>query len=76
MPKYPDDIDTCTLNFFLLNQGTLTEGKALLVLTSLDQLLLLLQTLFTFFTKQATLKRRFTVLSLPLAVSVLCLNAT
>jgi hypothetical protein len=33
----------------------------LLVLPSLDQLLLIVQTLFTFFTKQATLMRRLTV---------------
>ncbi len=38
----------------------------LLVLTSLDQLLLMMQTLFTFFTKQATLMRNLTMLSLPL----------
>jgi hypothetical protein len=38
----------------------------LLVLTSLDQLLFILKILFTFFTKQATLMRRSTVLSLPL----------
>jgi hypothetical protein len=38
----------------------------LLIITNLDQLPLILQTLFTFFTKQATLMRRSTVLSLPL----------
>jgi len=38
----------------------------LLVLTSLDQLIFKLKILFTFFTKQATLMRRSTVLSLPL----------
>jgi hypothetical protein len=38
----------------------------LLVLTSLDQLLLILKTLLTFFTKQASLRRRSTLLSLPL----------
>ncbi len=36
----------------------------LLVLTTLDEVLLILQTLFTFFTKQATLMRRCTVVSL------------
>ncbi len=35
------------------------------VLTSLDLLLLILKTLFTFFTKQVTLIRRLIVLSLP-----------
>jgi hypothetical protein len=38
----------------------------LLVLTTLDQLLFILKALFTSFTKQATLMRRSTVLSLPL----------
>jgi len=38
----------------------------LLVLTSFDQLLLIMQTLFTFFTAQVTLMMRSTVLSLPL----------
>jgi len=38
----------------------------LLVLTGLDQQLLILQTLFSFLTKQATSMRRSTVLSLPL----------
>ncbi len=37
----------------------------LLVLTSLDQLLFKLKILWTFFTKQATLMRRSSVLSLP-----------
>jgi hypothetical protein len=42
------------------NQGTLTEGEGfstidLLVLVSLNQLVLMMQTLFTFFTKQARL---------------------
>ena len=37
----------------------------LLVLTSLDQLLLTLKVLFTFFTKQPTIMRRSTVLKLP-----------
>jgi hypothetical protein len=36
-----------------------------LALTYLDQLLFLLKILFTFLTKQATLMRRLTVLSLP-----------
>ncbi len=45
------------------------KGKAqyLLVLTSLDQLLFKLKILLTSFTKQATLMRRSTVLSLPLS---------
>jgi hypothetical protein len=38
----------------------------LLVLTSLDQLIFKLKILFTFVTKQVTLMRRSTVLSLPL----------
>jgi hypothetical protein len=38
----------------------------LLVVTSLDNLLLILKTFFYFFTKQATLLRRSTVLRLPL----------
>ncbi len=38
----------------------------LLVQASLDQLLLILKVLFTFFTKQAILTRRSTVVSLPL----------
>ncbi len=42
----------------------------LLVLTILDQLLLILQTLFKFFTKQANFMRRSTVLSLHLHISV------
>jgi hypothetical protein len=42
------------------NQGSLTEGEGfstidLLVLVSLNRLLLMMQTLFTFFTKQARL---------------------
>jgi hypothetical protein len=49
---------------------TLTEWERLstvdlIVLTSLGQLLLKMQALFSFFTKQATLTRRSTVLSLP-----------
>ncbi len=40
------------------------------VLTSLDLLLLILKLLFTFFTKQATLMRRSTVLSLPLKLKI------
>ena len=52
-------------------QGTLKgRGRlstvALFVITSLDQLLVILKTLFTFFPKQATLMRRSTVQSLPL----------
>jgi len=35
------------------------------ILASLDQLIFVLKVLFTFFTKQATLMRRSTVLSLP-----------
>ncbi len=38
----------------------------LLALTSTDQLLLIIQTLFNFFTKLPTLMRRSTVLSIPL----------
>jgi hypothetical protein len=37
----------------------------LLVLNSLDQLLFIMNILFTSFTKQATLMRRLTVLKLP-----------
>jgi hypothetical protein len=37
----------------------------LLVLTSLEQLILILKILFMYFPKQATLMRRSTVLSLP-----------
>jgi hypothetical protein len=40
----------------------------LLVLTSLDQLIFKLKILFAFVTKQATLMRRSTVLSLPLQI--------
>ncbi len=74
-------ISCCLWTPQCLKQGTLTEGKDqtgnpywsgrlstvdLLVLTSLDQLILLLKILFIFFfTKQATLMRRSTVLSLP-----------
>ncbi len=43
----------------------------LLVLTSLDQLLLKLKILFTFFTKQATLMRRSIVVSLPTLLAFL-----
>jgi hypothetical protein len=47
----------------------------LLVLTSLDQLLLILPILFSFFTNKATLMRRSTVLSLPLRlVFPVCLD--
>jgi len=50
------------------NRDTLMKGRvstfSLLLLISLDQLLLIKQTLFT--KKQATLMRRSTVLSLPL----------
>jgi hypothetical protein len=42
----------------------------LLVLTGLDELLLILKILFTSFTEQATLMRRSTVLSLSLSVSL------
>jgi hypothetical protein len=58
----------------IFKKGTLTkeEGRLstadILILTSLEQLLLTFQTLFTLFTKQATLMRRSTVLSLPLQV--------
>jgi hypothetical protein len=40
------------INKILLNQGSLTEREDLPVLTSLDQLLLVLQTLFSFFKNQ------------------------
>ncbi len=51
-------------------QGTLTEGEKLstvnlLVLTSLDQLIFILKILFTVVTRQADIKRRSTVPSLP-----------
>jgi hypothetical protein len=51
------------------SQGSLSEGKRLgtvdlLVLTSLDQLVFILK-MFSFVTKQATLMRRSTVLSIP-----------
>jgi hypothetical protein len=44
------------------------------MLTSLDQPLLVLATLFTLFTKRATLMRRSTVLSHPLARLHYCEN--
>ncbi len=55
----------------MFDHGTLTGGGSLgtvdlLVLTSLDHLILILKILFSFFTKQATLIRRSTVLGLPL----------
>ncbi len=55
----------------MLDQGTLNEGGRistidLLVLTSLDQLLFKLKVFFFFLTKQASLIKRSTVLSLPL----------
>jgi hypothetical protein len=58
------------LHYFVLGQGSLTEGGRLstvdfLVLTSLDQLIFKLKIIFSFFAKQATLMRRSTVLSLP-----------
>jgi hypothetical protein len=51
-------------------QGTLTERKRLgtvdlLVLISLDQVILILANVIFSFTKQATLMRRSTVVSLP-----------
>ncbi len=54
-----------------LNQGSHTGGELLstvdlLVLISLDKLPFQLKILLTFFTEQATLMRRLTVLSLPL----------
>jgi hypothetical protein len=51
-----------------LGQGTLSEGEDSVQLTptSLDQLIFTLKILFTFFTKQATLMRRSTVMNLPL----------
>ncbi len=58
-------------------QGTLTEGKgsvqlASFELISIDQLLLILKTLFNF-TEKVALMKRPTALSLPLKVSVPCL---
>ena len=41
----------------------------LLVLTTIDELLFISKILFTFVTKQATLTRRSTVLSLPLQLA-------
>jgi hypothetical protein len=54
-----------------LHQGSLCCREKLgivdlLALTSLEQLLLITETLLTFFTKQVVLLRRSTVLSLPL----------
>jgi hypothetical protein len=48
-----------------LTNRVATEGKRsdFLVATSLDELLFLMKMLFTFFIKQATLKRRSAVLS-------------
>ncbi len=49
------------------NQGKITEGTVdLVVLTSLDQLIFKVKIFLTFVTKQATLMRRSTVLSLSL----------
>jgi hypothetical protein len=53
------------------NQGSLTEGGSistvdLLVLTSFDQFFIYFKALYPFVTKQVTLMRRSTVLSLPL----------
>ncbi len=52
-----------------IDRVVLLKGKAsvidLLVLTTLYLLIFKLKILFTFFTKQATLMRRSTVLSLP-----------
>ncbi len=47
-------------------KGNRLSTILLLVLISLNQLLIILQTSFTFFTKQAILTRRSSVLSLPL----------
>ncbi len=44
----------------------------LLVITSLDQLIFILQILFAFVTKHAAIMRRSTELNLPLSVSVPC----
>ncbi len=49
-----------------ISQGALTEGS--LVLTSLDQLIIILKILFPFATKQATLIRRSIVPSLPVEI--------
>jgi hypothetical protein len=59
---------------FMPNLGSLTEGGRIsmidfLVLTSLYQLLFILTIYFFFITKQALLKRRSTVLSLPLQLA-------
>jgi hypothetical protein len=60
------------------NSGFLAEGSEvdLLVLTNLDQLLFILKMLFTFFTKQATLRRKSTLLSLSLGylLTLTCLD--
>jgi hypothetical protein len=56
-------------DYLNLVQGSLTEGVStvdLLVLTSLDKLIFPLELHFSIFTKQLVLKRRSTVLSLPL----------
>ncbi len=55
----------------MYRQGSLTEGEGsvlvdVLVLTILDLVLYILKLLLTFFTKQATLMRRSTVLSISL----------
>jgi hypothetical protein len=68
----PNSLITIGMELDKVIQGSLTEGEGsvstvnLLVLTSLDQLLFILKLLFTSFTKQATLMRGATVLSLPL----------
>jgi hypothetical protein len=59
-----------SLNAYLKSGNSHRRGRLstvdLLVISSLDQQLLKLQTIFSYFTKQATLMRRSTVLSLPL----------
>ncbi len=58
------------LYFWVLSRWYLDPTDYFLLiksLTSLDQLIFKLEILFSFFTKQATLRRRSTVLSLPLS---------
>jgi hypothetical protein len=61
---------------YTIFQGSLTEREGSvrltsLYLTSLDQLVFILKILFTSFTKQGTLMRRSTVLSLPTQLAFL-----
>jgi hypothetical protein len=64
-------LTTGSNGLIVTNQGTLTEGERLstvdlLVLTSLDQLLLILTNTIYELTKQAIVLRKSIVLSLPL----------